>query len=158
MPWFLPRLENTEASVTKALSCFRVLFFTHHEDDGISRSIGFHNTSVFSNNITDGNDVWKINDMLIYKDIIHFSCFTAHHENYGISRSIGFRNTSVFPIIVTDWNEVWKINNMLLYQGIIDFPRSTVNYENGRISRSIGFRTCSVFSEHGLVKVNNTFI
>ena len=46
--------------------------------------MGFRNTSVFSNNIMDGNDVWGIDDMLLYKGIIDFARFTVNYENYKI--------------------------------------------------------------------------
>ena len=59
-------------------------FTAHNENDEISRSIGYSNTSVFSIIVMDWNEVWKINNMLLYKGIIDFSRFTAHHGNDGI--------------------------------------------------------------------------
>ena len=64
-------LENTEVLRNPILRGIPS-FFTHHENDGISRSIGFHTTSVFSRRGKVWEQFWKINDMLLYKAIIDF--------------------------------------------------------------------------------------
>ena len=67
----------------KQLKHFRFFgyFCTPHGNDGISRSIGYSNTSVFSIIVMDWNEVWEINETLLYKGIIHFSRSTVKHEN-----------------------------------------------------------------------------
>ena len=138
----------------KQLKHFRVFghFCTHHGNDGIWRNIVFQSTSAFSDNIMDWNDVWKINETLLYKGIIDFSRFTAHHENDEISRSIVFQSTSAFSNNIMDWNEVWKINETLLYKGIIHLSRSTANHENDQNQRKALVVCCSVFQRTDLWK------
>ena len=109
----LPRFPTTSWTEMKCGNStkryyIKVLFTFHvsrhnTENDGISQSIGYSNTSVFSDNIIDWNEVWKINDTLLYKCIIDFSRFTVKHENDKIQRKALVVCCSVFQR-----TDLWK--------------------------------------------------
>ena len=73
-----PSSENTEQQTTKAFRGFWQLS-VNHENDGISRRLGNHRLSVFSNNVMDWNEIWKSIIWYYCQCIIDFPGFTVSH-------------------------------------------------------------------------------
>ena len=79
-PDFLPRVQNAERLVTKALARFGSLFCTPWKWCDFTKRY-YIKLSFTCHIVMNWNEVWEVNETLLYKGIIHLSRSTANHEN-----------------------------------------------------------------------------
>ena len=96
MSRFLPRVQNAERLVNKALARFGSLFCTPWKWWNFTKRYYIKLSFTF-HIVMNWNEVWEFNETLLYKAIIHFPRSTVRHENDQICGKALVVWCSVFP-------------------------------------------------------------